>query len=65
MANGAVARQLMHAAGISGPRSFHSGGTNCLLLDGHVQFIKDSVSLATFRALSTRAGGEVISSDSF
>ena len=53
------------AAGISGPRSFHPGGTNSLFLDGHVQFIKDSVSIGTFRAISTRAGGEVISADSY
>ncbi len=53
------------AAGISGPRSFHPGGTNSLFLDGHVQFIKDSVNIQSFRAISTRAGGEVISADSF
>jgi len=51
-------------AAVSGPRSFHSGGTNVLFLDGHVQFIKDSVSLQTFRAIATTAGGEVVSSDS-
>jgi prepilin-type N-terminal cleavage/methylation domain-containing protein/prepilin-type processing-associated H-X9-DG protein len=52
-------------AAVTGPRSFHYGGVNMLMLDGHVQFIKDSVSLSTFRAISTRAGGEVISSDQF
>jgi prepilin-type N-terminal cleavage/methylation domain-containing protein/prepilin-type processing-associated H-X9-DG protein len=52
-------------AAVTGPRSFHSGGTNVLVLDGHVQFIKDSVNLPTFRAISTRAGGEVISADAF
>jgi prepilin-type processing-associated H-X9-DG protein len=52
-------------AAISGPRSFHSGGVNITMLDGHVQFIKNSVNIITFRALSTRQGGEVISSDSF
>jgi hypothetical protein len=36
-----------------------------LFLDGHVQFVKDSVSQQTFRAISTRAGGEVISADAF
>lgn len=50
-------------AGISGPRSFHSGGTNLLFLDGHVQFIKDSVSLPTFRAIATISNGEVVSAD--
>jgi prepilin-type N-terminal cleavage/methylation domain-containing protein/prepilin-type processing-associated H-X9-DG protein len=51
-------------AAVTGPRSFHPGGVNMLMLDGHVQFMKDSVGLTTFRAISTRAGGEVVSSDS-
>jgi hypothetical protein len=33
--------------------------------DASVKFIKDSVSLQTFWALGTRAGGEVISADSY
>ena len=33
--------------------------------DGTVRFIKSTVSLATWRALGTRAGGEVISADSY
>jgi prepilin-type N-terminal cleavage/methylation domain-containing protein/prepilin-type processing-associated H-X9-DG protein len=45
--------------------SRHPGGTNMLFGDGSVKFIKDSVSLQTYRALGTIAGGEVISSDSF
>ena len=40
-------------AAVTGPRSFHPGGVNMLMLDGHVQFIKNSVSLPTFRAIST------------
>lgn len=52
-------------AAITGPRSFHPGGVNLLLLDGHVQFIKDSVNLLTFRAISTRAVGEIISGDAY
>ncbi len=43
-------------AAVTGPRSFHPGGVNMLMLDGHVQFVKNSVSLLTFRAISTRAG---------
>ncbi|AGA25070.1 DUF1559 domain-containing protein [Singulisphaera acidiphila] len=46
-------------------RSNHSGGVNFAFADGSVHFIKDSISAVTFRALSTRAGGEVISSDAF
>ncbi len=52
-------------AAISGPRSLHSGGVNMLMLDGHIQFIKDSVNITVFRALSTRAGGEIVSADAF
>jgi prepilin-type N-terminal cleavage/methylation domain-containing protein/prepilin-type processing-associated H-X9-DG protein len=52
-------------AAVTGPRSFHPGGVNMLILDGHVQFVKDGVSLTTFRAISTRAGGEVVSSDAY
>ena len=44
-------------------RSQHPGGVNTLMGDGSVRFIKDSVSLPTWRALSSRAGGEVISGD--
>jgi prepilin-type N-terminal cleavage/methylation domain-containing protein/prepilin-type processing-associated H-X9-DG protein len=46
-------------------RSYHSGGVNVGFCDGSVKFIKDSVSLPTWRALGTRAGNEVVSSDSF
>jgi prepilin-type N-terminal cleavage/methylation domain-containing protein/prepilin-type processing-associated H-X9-DG protein len=46
-------------------RSFHSGGVNAALADGSVRFVKDSVSLQTWRALGTNSAGEVISADSF
>ncbi|MFO0954891.1 MAG: DUF1559 domain-containing protein [Isosphaeraceae bacterium] len=52
-------------AAVSGPRSLHPGGTNLLFLDGHVQFVKDTVNLPTFRALSTVSGGEILSADSY
>ncbi|WP_165071478.1 DUF1559 domain-containing protein [Paludisphaera rhizosphaerae] len=47
------------------PSSFHSGGVNLLLADGSVRFIKNTVSLPTWSALGTIAGGEVISSDAY
>ncbi len=50
-------------AAVCGPRSFHPGGANVLFLDGHVQFIKNTVSLPTFRAIATIQGGEIISAD--
>lgn len=43
--------------------SRHPGGVNFLFADGHVAFLKTSMSYVTFHALSTRAGGEVISGD--
>ena len=45
--------------------SFHPGGANLLFGDGHVAFIKNSVSPVTLRGLVTPNGGEVLSSDSY
>ncbi len=45
--------------------SFHPGGANILFGDGHVGFLKNSVSPVTMRGLVTPNGGEVISSDSY
>jgi prepilin-type N-terminal cleavage/methylation domain-containing protein/prepilin-type processing-associated H-X9-DG protein len=42
------------------PSSHHTGGVNALMGDGSVRFIKDSINLATWRALGTRAGGEIL-----
>jgi len=47
------------------PSSFHPGGVQLLLADGSVRFLKDTVNLATWRALGTIAGGEVISADAY
>lgn len=46
-------------------RSYHSGGVNVLFADGGVRFVKTSINPATWRALGTVGGGEVVSSDSF
>ncbi len=45
--------------------SFHPGGVNVLLMDGSVRFARDSIDRSVWRALSTRSGGEAVSSDSF
>jgi prepilin-type processing-associated H-X9-DG protein/prepilin-type N-terminal cleavage/methylation domain-containing protein len=39
--------------------SRHTGGANFLMADGSVRFIRDDIDLKTFRALGSRAGGEV------
>jgi prepilin-type N-terminal cleavage/methylation domain-containing protein/prepilin-type processing-associated H-X9-DG protein len=43
--------------------SDHNGGVNLLLCDGSVHFVDNSISLATWRALGTRYGQDVIGSD--
>lgn len=41
-------------------RSKHSGGVNAALADGSVRFIGNSINLATWQALATRAGSETL-----
>ncbi|SIO59540.1 prepilin-type N-terminal cleavage/methylation domain-containing protein/prepilin-type processing-associated H-X9-DG domain-containing protein [Singulisphaera sp. GP187] len=54
-----------HNRGWFAARSNHPGGVNVVFCDGHVQFVKNTVNVATWRGLSTRGGGEVISADSY
>jgi prepilin-type N-terminal cleavage/methylation domain-containing protein/prepilin-type processing-associated H-X9-DG protein len=44
-------------------RSAHPGGVNFLFADGSVKFLRESISMDTYRALGSRAGGEVIGGD--
>jgi prepilin-type N-terminal cleavage/methylation domain-containing protein/prepilin-type processing-associated H-X9-DG protein len=46
-------------------RSYHSGGVNVGFADGSVRFIKNSIGPVSWLALGTRAGGEVLSADSY
>ena len=47
-------------------QSNHSGGVNCLMGDGSVKFVKDSVAFAsTWWALGTKANGETVGSDQY
>jgi prepilin-type processing-associated H-X9-DG protein len=43
------------------PSSDHPGGVNLSFGDGSVRFVKDTINLAVWRALSTRNGGEIVS----
>jgi prepilin-type processing-associated H-X9-DG protein len=43
--------------------SGHGGGANVVFADGSVHFLRESLSLVTLQALSTRAGREVIAED--
>jgi prepilin-type N-terminal cleavage/methylation domain-containing protein len=39
-------------------RSYHANGVNAVMMDGAVHFLPNSIDLATWRALSTRDGGD-------
>jgi prepilin-type N-terminal cleavage/methylation domain-containing protein/prepilin-type processing-associated H-X9-DG protein len=58
-----------NTTGTQGPtyaaRSRHPGGVNATLCDGSVKFIKNTISINIWRALSTSQGGEIVSSDAF
>ena len=45
--------------------SFHPGGANNLFADGSVHFIKESAAIQVYANLISRAGGEIVSSDSY
>ena len=49
-----------HNFGLTAARSRHTGGVHVLLSDGSVRFVSENVDLFLWRALATRAGGEVI-----
>jgi prepilin-type processing-associated H-X9-DG protein len=45
--------------------SFHTAGANVVFGDGHVQFIKESISSVVAASLVSRSGGEVVNADSY
>ncbi len=46
-------------------RSKHPGGVNVGMADGSVRFVKNTINTSIWRALGSRAGGEVISADQY
>lgn len=54
-----------HGQGWLTSRSPFSGGANAALADGSVRFFSDSINITTWRALATRAGGEVINAGDY
>lgn len=46
--------------GIITARSMHPGGVNALAADGSTRFVKETINRKVWRALSTRAGGEIV-----
>jgi len=55
----------MDHAEIANVTSNHPGGANVLFGDGHVAFLKSSLSMQIWWALGTRDNGETISSDAY
>ena len=52
-------------AHLTNASSYHSGGANALFADGSTRFIKSTVAMSVWWGLGTKAGGEVISADSY
>ncbi len=48
-----------------GASSNHPGGVNTGFIDGSVRFVKNTINSQTWTALATKAGGEVVSADSY
>jgi prepilin-type N-terminal cleavage/methylation domain-containing protein len=46
-------------------RSRHAGGVNVAMGDDSVRFVRNSINVETWRAMSTTRGGEVVSADQY
>lgn len=45
--------------------SYHPGGVNVAMADGSVRFIKSTIDMATWMALGTKGGGEIVGVDRY
>jgi prepilin-type N-terminal cleavage/methylation domain-containing protein/prepilin-type processing-associated H-X9-DG protein len=59
-----IGQPVSSAVNVLAASSNHPGGVNVAFADGSVKFIKSTINYRTWQALGTRAGREVISSDS-
>jgi prepilin-type N-terminal cleavage/methylation domain-containing protein/prepilin-type processing-associated H-X9-DG protein len=60
-----AANDWVNDAGASDVSSHHPGGVNIVFADGSVRFVKDTVANTVWWALGSRAGAEVLTSDSY
>lgn len=54
---------MQNMAMVVPPTSKHMGGVNVAMCDGSVQFVINSISLVTWRALGSRNGGDIVGPD--
>ena len=54
-----------HRSGVFSARSLHPGGVNVSMADGSARFVGQGIAPDVWRALGTRAGGEVISAGAY
>ena len=53
--------EMSHAGtGLFSARSFHPGGVNIAMVDGSVRWCPSSIDLLVWRAMGSRAGGEIV-----
>jgi prepilin-type N-terminal cleavage/methylation domain-containing protein/prepilin-type processing-associated H-X9-DG protein len=61
--NAPVPDATAHGLGFLSARSNFTGGVNVCFGDGSVRFVRDSIPFPAWRAMATRAGGEVLNGD--
>lgn len=57
--NSPIPDTTAHGMGWLGARSVFAGGVNVCMADGSVRFVRDSIDPGAWRAMATRAGGEI------